>query len=128
MGGDETHDPPWEDEFSSDARTQHDTDKTVVAVEAVPAEVSVRDTGKYKTLPSFGSTATDVQQSTAAVQSELAFGRGCAHCTKKVLMALKLRLIEGGTHPAVADEQIEKFRRWMDDPVNAELVRVAMKG
>lgn len=109
-------DPPWEDEF--DAETKADTDKTVIA-EAVPTEVSSRDTGKYKTLPGF-SVAADVQ-------SELAFGRGCAHCTKRVLMALKLRLIQGGANPAGADVWVEKFKQWMHDPNNAELVRVALE-
>jgi len=114
-------DPPWEDEYAEDAPTRLDTDKTVAAVvEAVPIPIEARSTGKYKTLSGYGVSPD--------VQSELAFGRGCAHCTKKVLMALKLRLIETGTHPDVADAQIEKFRIWMEDPDNVELVRVAMKG
>jgi hypothetical protein len=87
----------------------------------VPAPTSVRDTtGKYKTLSGYGVSAD--------VQSELAFGRGCAHCTKKVLMALKLAQMASGTHPAVAQAQVEKLRAWMEDPENAELIRVALEG
>lgn len=109
-------DPPWEDEFAEDTKLDQ---RQALPEESVPAAVSPRDvTGKYKTLSGYGVSSD--------VQTELAFGRGCAHCTKKVLMALKLAQMASGTHPTIAQAQVEKLRAWMNDPQNAELIRVAM--
>lgn len=116
MAGDD--DPPWENEFDENAETRIDK-REVLPGEAVPEPIEARTTGKYKTLSGYAS---------ADVQNELAFGRGCAHCTKKVLTALRLAQMASGTHPAIADAQVEKLRAWMEDPANAELIRVAMKG
>lgn len=114
-------DPPWEDEFAvvpndDEAKTKRDR----TPVEAVPRAVASPDTtGKYRTLSGYGVNAD--------VQSELAFGRGCAHCTKKLLMAFKLWRMAARVHPAAAEAQVEQFRMWMEDPTNAELVRVALE-
>lgn len=107
----------WANEYDEDAETK--LDRAVLPAEAVPERVEARNTDKYKTLSGYAS---------ADVQSELAFGRGVAHTTKRFLTGLRLRLIESGTHPSGAETQVEKFRQWMEDPANAELVRVAMKG
>jgi hypothetical protein len=119
MSDEDEDDQPWEDEFPEEAPTRLDNIKELPA-EAVPTHASTRDTtGKYKTLTGYG-TSSDVQ-------SELAFGRGCAHCTKKVLMALKLAQMASGTHPAIAQAQVDKLRAWMENPQNAELIRVALE-
>lgn len=107
-----------------DERAREFAEDTVIdgapLAEAVPTPASTHDTtGKYKTLTGY-SVSVDVQR-------ELAFGRGSAHATKKVLTGLRLRLIASGHHPAVAAAQVEAFQRWMEDPKNAELIRVTMK-
>lgn len=112
-------DAPWEDAFSDSAPTKLDEGKALPD-EAVPMPTPTRDTtGKYKTLSGYG-TSSDVQ-------SELAFGRGCAYCTKKVLMAFKLAMMASGTHPDVAQVQVDKLLMWMNDPENARLINEAMK-
>lgn len=111
-------DTPWEREYEEEKPTELDK-RSTLPEEAVPEAVQSPDTtGKYKTLSGYATTD---------VRSELAFGRGCAHCTKKVLTALKLAQMASGTHPVVAEAQVKKLRAWMEDPANAELIRVAMK-
>ena len=117
MAGEE--DPPWETEFDTDDTSKKTVVDQPVLEEAVPAVIASRDTtGKYKTLPGHG---------TADVQSELAFGRGCAHCTRRLLIALEMRMVESGATPAVAAAQVAAFQRWMDDPAIDERIRAAMK-
>ncbi len=113
-------DDDWEREFAEDdAPTKLDEEGTLPD-EAVPVPTPARDTtGKYKTLTGY--------EVSADVQSELAFGRGCAHCTKKVFTALKLAMMASGTHPDIAQVQIDRLAMWMNDPENAELIRVTMK-
>ena len=112
-------DPSWEGEFAAtdDEKATEIDKREVLPEEAVPAAVSAHDTtGKYKTL---SYVAADVR-------SELAFGRGCAHCTKKVLTAFKLWLMSKRVDPTAAQVRVDELIAWMHDPRNAELIRVAL--
>ena len=108
----EDDDAPRETDFDDAPDTQK------VEIEAVPEFAETKDsTGKYKT----------GYEVSADVQSELAFGRGCAHCTKKFMTALKLWLMSLRVHESVAQVRVDKLLIWMNDPENAELIRVTMK-
>jgi hypothetical protein len=113
-------DDDWEREFlEEDASTRIDKEPTIPD-EAIPTPAPTHDTtGKYKTLSGY--------EVSADVQSELAFGRGCAHCTKKVLMAFKLWQMDAKVHESVAQARVDKLLMWMNDPQNAELIRVALE-
>lgn len=106
---------------SGDDGWDFDGDTPTDVTEAVPMPAPTHDTtGKYKTLTGY--------EGSADVQSELAFGRGCAHCTRKFLAALKLwQMVVFKIHPDVAQVRVDKLLIWMNDPQNVELIREAIK-
>jgi hypothetical protein len=109
----EDDDPPWENEFGDNAPTKLD------AREAVPEAVPSKDsTGKYKTLPGFAD-AVELTREHYLAMGEI---RGI----KRVLTAFRLAMIQSGTSPEVAFEQMDRLQRWM--AVNDELIRAAMNG
>jgi uncharacterized protein YwlG (UPF0340 family) len=87
-------------------------------LDAIPEAIDrTRDsTGKYLTL-----------QGQQMVDREVELARARADQIEYDMMALKLAMMEGGTHPAIAEAQVDKLRRWAAVPANDHLIRVMLK-
>lgn len=103
-------DDDWDREFEAEEAPTR-VDQAPVP-EAIPETAT---TGRYRTLHGF--------EVAAAV--EVAEGRARLEERERVLQALRLAMIQGGSHPDAARLQVDRLRAWMAQPENEELVRVA---